>query len=436
MQILLVGINHKTAPVDVRERLACDSQLVCRALGKLKKTYPDCEFVLLSTCNRVEIYAVVDKAAGPSAEAIAKWLADFRSVEYDTIKTHLYTKINEDAAAHLFTVASSLDSMVIGENQITAQVKESYKTACQCGTTGKILNHLFHDAFRTAKEIITKTSISSRRVSVAGVAVGLAKQLFSDIQSAHVVIAGAGQMGDLLVEHFLHEKCRTISVVNRSRQRGCQVAEKHTILNKPWESLDQEIVGANIVVGAASAPEGYLFDKDRIKSLMALRRNQVLLIIDITVPRSFDPAVGRIENVYLYSIDDLAHVAQDNIKLREGDLEQAVEIIYEYVSAFMDWFHTRDVGPLIGQIRNAFEQIREIEMEKFFVGPRQNAYCKELMEASMGRVVNKVCHCVIKNIDLLSREHGAEEAEKFAQSILNNAKEMIAEEKEKTKNPE
>jgi len=434
MQIILVGINHKTAPVEIREQLACDSQLVAGALGELKSDYPSCEFVLLSTCNRVECYAAVDKATGPSPADLGKWLADFRGVDFRDIKEFVYLKSNEDVVTHLFTVTPGLDSMVIGENQITSQVKESYKMACKCESVGKILSRLFHDAFRTTKAIITNTSISNRRVSVAGVAVGLAKQLFSDIKSAKVVVAGAGQMGELLVEHFQHEKCRQVTVVNRSEQRGCQLAKKHGIDSRQWESLDEEMTGSNIVVGAASAPEGYLFSKDRIKSLMARRRNRLLLIIDITVPRSFDPVISRIENVYLYSIDDLAQVAQDNIKLREGDLEQAIEIICEYVSAFMDWFATRDVGPLVGKIRNAFEQIREIEMDKFFVGPRQDACCKELMEASMGRVVNKLCHCVINNIDLLSKEHGPEEAGKFAQSILANAQDIISEDNNQKRN--
>lgn len=431
MQIILVGINHKTAPVAVRERLACNKSLACEALGKLKTAYPACEFVLLSTCNRVECYVVADKSAGPTPTELAKWLADFRGVDFAEIEAFLYIKTDGEVATHLFTVTAGLDSMVIGESQITAQVKESYKYARKCQTAGKILSRLFHDTFRTTKAIISNTSISNRRVSVAGVAVGLAKQLFSDIKSAKVVIAGAGQMGELLVEHFQHEKCREVTVVNRSEQRGCQLAKKHDITSRRWESLDEEMAEANIVVGAAAAPEGYLFTKGEIKSLMARRRNRLLLIIDITVPRSFDPAIGRIENVYLYSIDDLAQVAQDNIKLREGDLEQAIEIICEYVSAFMDWFATRDVGPLVGRIRNAFEQIREIEMDKFFVGPRQDACCKELMEASMGRIVNKLCHCVINNIDLLSKEHGPEEAEKFVQSILANAQDIISEDKKR-----
>jgi glutamyl-tRNA reductase len=434
MQIILAGINHKTAPVEIRERLACDAQLTAEALGKLKSDFPSCEFVLLSTCNRVECYAAADKVAGPNSEDLAKWLADFRKVNFSDVEEFVYHKLNEDAVTHLFTVTPGLDSMVIGENQITSQVKESYKIANQCESAGKILSRLFHDAFRTTKAIITNTSISNRRVSVAGVAVDLSKQLFSDIKSASVVVAGAGQMGELLVEHFQHEKCQSVTVVNRSSQRGCQLAKKHDIVNKPWELLDEEIAKANIVVGAASAPEGYLFTKDRIKSLMHRRRNRLLLIVDITVPRSFDPAIGQINDVYLYCIDDLAQVAQDNIKLREGDLEQAIEIICEYVSAFMDWFTTRDVAPLFGQIRSAFEEIRETEMGKFFVGPRQEAGCRELMEASMNRIVNKLCHCVIKNIDTISKEHSSEEAEQLARNILADAKDIISETKTKKRN--
>ncbi|MCI0500007.1 MAG: glutamyl-tRNA reductase [Planctomycetales bacterium] len=430
MQIILIGINHKTAPVAIRQRLACDAARVSDALTRLRAAYPGSEFFLLSTCNRVECCAVVDRAAGPKPAELAKWLADFRAVEFSQIEQYLYIKTDEDAVTHLFTVAASLDSMVIGESQITAQVKESYKMACTCQTTGKVLNRLFHDAFRATKEIVTRTSISNRRVSVAGVAVELAKQLFSDLQSAKVVIVGAGQMGNLLVEHFRHEKCGDITVVNRSRQRSCRIAEEHGVADTSWDRLDQEIAEANIVVGAASAPQGYLFSKDRIKLLMR-RRHRILLIIDITVPRSFDPAVGEIENVYLYSIDDLAQVAQDNIKLREGDMELAVGIIYEAVSAFMDWFQTRQVGPVVGQIKDAFEKISEMEMERFFVGPRQEAHCRGQMEASIGRVVNKLCHCVIKNIDTLSRERSPGEAERFAQHILDNAQQIISEDQKK-----
>jgi glutamyl-tRNA reductase len=425
MQLILVGINHKTAPVDVRQKLAFDTDQVRAALGRLKASFADGEFVLLSTCNRVECYAAVDKAGDLTAASLAQWLADFKGVDYAALRPSLYTKTGEDVAAHLFTVTSSLDSMVIGENQITFQVKESYKLACRCKAAGKILNHLFHEAFRTTKKIVSRTSIFNRRVSVAGVAVGLAKQLLADMQSAGVVIAGAGQMAELLVEHFVHEKCRAVTVINRSEKRGCQLAQRHDVIRKPWESLDEQIVEADIVVGAASATQGYLFNEQRVRSVMAQRDNRVLLIVDIAVPRCFDPAVGQLDNVHLYSIDDLAQAAQDNIKLREGDLEEAIEIICESVSSFMDWFTMRDVGPLIGQIKAAFSELYEIEHEKAAAAAGQPAQ-KTLTDVSKGRVVNKLCHRVIKNINLLSKEHGVEEAERFARGLLADARQIIA----------
>ena len=424
MQIVLIGINHKTAPVDIRQRLAFDTQQVYQTLLKLRETYPACEFTLLSTCNRVECYAVVDKTTGPSPMELGKWLTGSRSVDFESIKEHFYFKTDEDAVTHLFAVASSLDSMVIGESQITFQVKESYKLASHCKTTGKILNHLFHDAFRTTKEIVTRTSIANRRVSVAGVAVEQAKRLFSGIQSASVVVAGAGQMAELLVEHFRHENCRDVTVVNRSRQRGCQLAEKHEVSNKPWEKLDRQMCRADIVVGAVSATEGYLFDANRIDSLMTRRQHRPLLIIDIAVPRTFDPSVGRLDNVHLYNIDDLAQVAQDNIKLRQGDLERAIEIVCKSVASFMDWFMMRDVGPLIGQIRDAFEQIYELEMEKLEDG--MESYHQKTTDSSASNVTNKLSHRVVRNIDILSKEHGVEEAQKFAQNILTSARKIIS----------
>lgn len=424
MQMILVGINHKTASVDIRQQLALDTPLVSQALYRLKKNWPRCEFVLLSTCNRVECYAAVEKNGDLTPTALARWLTDFRSVDFAAVKDAFYIKTDDDVAAHLFTVASSLDSMVIGETQITFQVKESYKLACRCKSTGKILNHLFHDAFRTTKKIVSRTSIFKRRVSVAGVAVGLAKRLPDDIASAKVVIAGAGQMAGLLIEHFQHEQCRSLTVVNRSQQRGCQLAEKHAVIRRPWEQLEQEIADADIVVGAASATQGCLFSADRIASLITRRQNRPLLVVDIAVPRCFDPAVSRLKNVHLYSIDDLAGIARDNMKLREGDLEQAVEIICESVSVFMDWYLMRDVGPLIGQIKDAFGQLYEIEQEKLLTVARQEKQYNQ--NTSRECMMNKLCHRTIKNINVISKEQGPEKAEAFARNLLADARQVIS----------
>jgi len=430
MQIILVGINHKTAAIGIREQLAFDPAASAEAMGALKTDNPSGEFVLLSTCNRVECYAAVSPG-GPDPEALAQRLARFRKVEFEAIRPYLYIKLQEDAVRHLFTVASSLDSMVIGESQIVAQVKEGYKRACECHSTGKILNHLFHIAFHVSKEIFSTTSIASRRVSIAGVGVDLARQLFTDIQNVKITVIGAGQMGELMIEHFRHLRCTDLTVVNRSEQRACQVAEEHAIRYEPWDRLEDQLVESGIVVGAATAQDGFLFTKETFKKILARRRNKLLLVLDLAVPRSFDPAINDLENLYLYSIDDLGKVIKDNIQFREGDLEQAVEILCRYQAEFMTWFQLRGVGPLLGEIQEAFDRIRDAELQKFYSGLRCEAPCRDHMEASVRGVVNKLLHCVVKNIVHLAQEQGPSQAEQLARGILSRAEGVLREERDK-----
>lgn len=431
MEIFLVGLNHKTASVDIRERVAFDETATLDALRQLKQRYPQAEFVLLSTCNRVELYCAADQPDGPTTEDLGVFLSDYHGIKYEDFKKYLYTSRNEESVRHLLTVTSSLDSMVVGEPQITAQVKESYRLACEVGSSGKVLNRLFHCAFSTSKEIYARTSIANRRISVAGVAVELAKQLFSDIGSAKTVVIGAGEMGELLVEHLLHVKCSDITVINRSYERGRRLAERHGITADKWENLGEHLTSANIVVAAATAIQGCLFDKTAFAEVMAKRRGKTLLVIDIAVPRNFEPEINEIENVYLYCVDDLAQVVEENIKYREEDIDEAVEIIFEKVGEFMDWFETRDIGPLIGQIKNSFEKIRQNELERFFVGSREAASYKAVMEATVGRIVNKLLHCVIKNINTVAKKQGPDKAAELASSIVKHAEEIVSDTSER-----
>jgi glutamyl-tRNA reductase len=427
MQIIVAGLNHKTASVDIRERLAFGAKEAVDALDLLKKKFPESEFVLLSTCNRVELYCAAKPQEELSADELVNFLSENRKVNVDDFKEHLYILNNEKAVRHLLTVTTSLDSMVVGESQINAQVKESFRLSNKAKSSGKVLSKLFHCAFSTSKDIYTNTSICSRRVSVAGVTVELACQLFENIKSASVKVIGAGEMGDLLVEHFLHIKNNDITIINRSKHRGQDVAKKHGVSFDNWENLNDHLLNANIIIGAVTTEQGYLFDKDALVKIMNERKGKTLLIVDIAVPRSFDPTINDIENVYLYCVDDLSQVIEENIKLREDDIEQAVRIICEKTGEFMDWFETKDIGPLIGQIKNNFDMIRQAEMDKFFVGTRDDACCKEAMEQSMGKVVNKLLHCVIKNINNTAKEHGIESAKRVARSIAKHAEEIIEE---------
>jgi len=426
MKIIVLGLNHKSAPIEIREKLAFDAADTIRALRQLKDRFREAEFVLLSTCNRVELYSAYEDMGGAAAETIAKFLSEFHNVALEDFQDFLYVCDDEDAVKHLLTVASSLDSMVVGEAQIIGQVKESYKLACTAKSTGKVLNRLFHCAFTASKRVHTNTSISSGRVSVAGIAVELAMQLFADISVAKVVVIGAGEMGELLVRHLLHVGCENITVVNRSYEHGLSVANRYGIEARQWEELTEQLTGANIAIASATTQD-YLFKKDSFKEIMDNRRDRALLIIDIAVPRNVEPSVNEIENVYLYSIDELSEVAEQNRKAREEDITKGVQLIYESVIEFMDWFKVRDIGPLIGKMREKFAEIGQSELKRFFVGARQEASCKEVMEAVVNRIVNKLLHCVIKNVNVVAKKHGPAEAAKLADSIVRQAEEISTE---------
>jgi glutamyl-tRNA reductase len=425
MKIVVLGLNHKTAPVEIREKLAFDSAQTSKALCELKRRFAQAEFVLISTCNRVELYCAGKHCQGADPEGLAGFLSEFHGVELGKFREFLYAHENEEAVRHLLSVASSLDSLVVGEAQIVGQVKDSYKLACAAKTTGKVLNRLFHSAFASSKKVYTTTSIADGRVSVAGVAVELAMQLFADMSSARVVVIGAGDMGQLIIQHLLQVGARNITVVNRSYDRGLKVAGQYGIAAAKWEQLDEQLIGANIAIASASVQD-YLFRKDSFKQIMARRKEGTLLIVDIAVPRNFEPAVNELDGLYLYSVDDLSAAVEQNRKARERDMARGMEIVLENVTEFMEWFGAKDVGPLIGRMKEQFAQIGRNEMERFFVGVREEASCKEVMEEMVNRVVNKLLHCVIKNVNVVAKENGATEAAKLVDTIVREAEEIIS----------
>ncbi len=426
MKILVVGLNHKTAAIDIRERLAFDADKTLEALRELKNRFSEAEFVLLSTCNRVELYCACKRTDATEPETIAEFFSEFHNIDVAEFRPFMYFYNDDDAVRHLLTVASSLDSMVVGEPQIIGQVKDSYRLACSTRSTGKVLNRLFHCAFAAGKKVYATTSISQGRVSVAGVAVELAKQIFADISSAKVVVIGAGEMGELIIQHLLKAGCKGITIVNRSYERGLDVARRFSVAAGKWEGLQENLIDADIVISSAAGKD-FLFNKTTFEKIVSQRRRGTLLIIDIAVPRNFEPSVNEIEDVYLYSIDDLSEVVSQNRKAREEDMAGAMEIIDVSVAEFMDWFGARDIGPLIGQLKEKFHQISQNELERFFVGARKDADCKEALETMVNKVVNKLLHCVIKNIDTVAKENGTAEAARLVGSIVQRAEEIVSE---------
>ena len=430
MSILVLGLNHRSAAVEIRERLAFDAEQTASALGQLKRREPEGEFALLSTCNRVELYYAGEERAEGIAGRLIAFLADFHGLDPEQFRSCLYVHEDEDAVRHLLLVCAGLDSMVLGEAQVLGQVKESYRQACAAGATGKVLNRLFHCAFFTAKEVHTTTAISNGRVSVAGVAVELAMQLFADLCKARVVVIGAGETGELLVRHLLKAGCSDITVVNRTYERGAELAARCWVTVGRWEELPERIAGANIVIASAATPT-YLYTKESFAPVVARRKGGSLLLIDVGVPRNFDPAINSLAEVYLYSMDELKEVAEQNLKARREDLSSGLEIVYARAAEFVDWLGAKDIGPLIGRMKAEFRKIGRNELERFFVGRRRQADCRVPMEAMVNRVVDKLVHCVIHNVNAVAKDTSPAEAAKLIDTIVQQAHEISCEARDK-----
>lgn len=420
MKIVVVGLNHATAPIELREQLSFDRPQASLALEQLHATFGHTRFVLLSTCNRVELYSVSDVYDWKSGHALATFLAESRGIPLETLQPHLYVHVDTAAVEHLFRVTSSLDSLVVGESQIVSQVKASYRLAHAVSSPGKIVNRLFHTAFATSKAVHASTTIARGRHSVAGVAISLAQQLFSDIKQARAVVLGAGHMGELLVKHLSHVGCHQIMVCNRTFRRAENLTRHHGGQAVSWDELSAQLVKADIVVGSAEV-QAYLFDKASIAAIMRERGHRSLLIVDIAVPRNFDPKIGELEEVYVFSVDDLAHVAQANRKIRQKDVHVGLNIVRKNALNFMDWFERRDLGPKIGQLKTAFAQISQHELDRFYGGRQEKTHCRNALNPVFERVANRLFFCVVKHVDSVAKEHGAEIASKVVTDILQQA---------------
>ncbi len=425
MKVFIVGLNHKTATVDIREKLAFNHDQTQQMLGKLKEDFADVEFVLISTCNRVEVYCGYDQQSGIRSEMIVERLAAYKNISTESFQSLVYVHYDDEAVRHLLEVASSLDSMVLGDAQINAQVKESYHVACEANATGKVLNRLFHCAFSASKDVYTLTSISCRRVSVAGVAVNLAKQLFADLTKAKVTVIGAGDMGELLIKHLLDDHCRDITVCNRTLQRAEGIASKYDISVGPWEQLNHCLEKTDIVVAAATTDD-YLFDGIFCRDLMQKRRSRAILVIDIAVPRNFDPQANELDDFYLYSVDDLEQVIQTNIEARQADRDQADRIISQAVSDFMDWLDMMDIGPLLGKLKENFHAISKVELQAYLdAHPNMPEMAKQQAEKLVYRLVNKQLHYLFGHINNLARDKNITDVTRLVNQIVEHTDDSL-----------
>ena len=412
--IILVGLNHKSASIDLREKLSFSFDEALKALQTLKKNHPNCGFVLLSTCNRTELYCSVAKDDNLTTQCLIHEFVSLKAVKMAEYFENSYAYQGRDAVRHLLEVSGSLDSLVLGESQIIAQVRDAYYLASRAGATDKVINRLFHCAFTCSKEIYSTTSIAQRRVSVASVAVEYVVQLFDNIADKKAIVIGAGEMGELIARHLKSNELDNITILNRTIKRSQLIAERLELSYGDWEDLKAYIAGADVIVAAANAGE-VIFDRSYLPEVIDNKK----VIIDIAVPRNFDPAIGEVANVKLYSVDDLSKAVQDNMQARREDIDQARQIIEDDTDSFLDWFGVMDVGPMAGMLRKKFHNMAAAELEYL------NRYLhdldetkRQLLDASVKRLVNKYLHSLINGFHQHARDVDPKSVVKLMKDII------------------
>lgn len=357
MNLRAVGCNFRTAGVELREKLAFDAGLQEQALNELSARF-GCEVVLISTCNRVEFYVAREPGERPfDAGLAAEFLAESRGLSPDAIEPHLYAHADADAVRHLFRVAASLDSLIVGEGQIAGQVRQAFDLARKARATGPLLNALFPHAVRSAKRVRTETGISLGHVSVSSVAVDYVRQVFDHFADKAVLVIGAGKMGRLTLKHLQALRPGRILVTNRSPQRAVEVAGWCGGTPVPWDGLDDALVEADIVLSTTGAPEPVV-TKARYKRNVRPRRSGTQVVLDIAVPRDFDPAIHDGDRVCVFNIDDLTRVREQTLAARREHIAPAEEVVEQEVRRFVDDWNRRRSGPVIGQLHAEVDKLR------------------------------------------------------------------------------
>ena len=400
MKLQMIGCSHHHSSVAVRERLAFNPGQISEALDGLRQRFPHIEAVLLSTCNRVEIYtATEDAELGPSHEEVAQFMADFHRLPVYEIFNDLFERTGEDAVRHLFTVAASLDSMVVGEPQILAQVKAAYEMAKDRRSTGPLTHGIFQAAVRVAKRVASETTLHQRRVSIPSVAVGdFANQIFERFDDKSVLVIGAGEMSEETLRYLQDEGARDVTVINRRFERAQQLAERWQARAEAWEKLLELLARADLVISTTGA-EQPVVTLAMYKQIEAARFQRPLFILDLALPRDFEPAVGDRLGVYLYSIDDLQAACERNRHQRDRELPAAIHIIEQETSRFMTELHHRSTAPIIKRLREGWQQPKDDELKRLFNKlPELDARAKDEISQAFERLVNKLLHPPLESL--------------------------------------
>ena len=405
MLVQVVGCSHHGTSIAVRERLAFSTEQAREALDHWRRVFPGVEAVLLSTCNRVEIYAATERQAEPTLDQIAKFLARFHGLDPAEVIEHLYQYSDEMAIRHLFTVTASLDSMVLGEPQILAQVKQAYQAATEQDNTGPLMHAVFQTALRVARRVAGETAIHRRRVSVPSVAVGdFARQIFERFDNKRALVIGAGEMAEETLRYLREEGVRQITVVNRRFDRAEELALRWNGRPASWEELPQELAEADLVISTTGSDEPVITLKQFVE-IESRRYERPLLILDLAVPRDFEPSIGELSDVYLYSIDDLQAACQQNRAQRDKELPAAMHIIEQETARFMAEMYHREIGPVIERLRLGWQKPKDDELQRLLNKlPDLDDRAKDEIRRSFDRLVNKLLHPPLESLRDESRD--------------------------------
>jgi len=364
MRIALIGLNHRTAPVELRERVAFSAEQARQAAQELREQGILEEAVVLSTCNRSELYGVPCEAVENAAGAMECYFAAFHKLSPEEINRSLYRHSDEDAVRHLFRVAAGLDSMLLGETEIIGQVRQAYMAAFESGATGPVLNRLFQNALEVGKRVRTETELGTRPMSAAFAAVKLAEQIFSHLRGHQALILGAGAMGEQLVEHLRDRGIAHIYVANRSRDRAEELARRFEGRACPWEELVQALVLPDIVITSVGGTDAVLTRKMTERAMEA-RGGRAMFVIDLGVPRNVEAAVADLYNVFLYTIDDLTEIVEENKRAREKEIPRAEALIAAQLEKFRDWQTKVQGAAVFAELRRKLEHEREALLDEY-----------------------------------------------------------------------
>jgi len=395
MNLQVVFCNYHTAPVAVREKLAFSSPDHLKvAYQELQQSFPDSDIVVLSTCNRVELYAAHEGDRSPSYDELAHFFSEFHDIPVSEFRDDLLSEQGEEAVRHLFRVASSVDSMVLGESQIVNQVKDAYRIAQENNACGILTNTLFQHAIKVSSRVRTETKLSEGRVSVASVAVGdFGKSIFERFEDKTVLVIGAGEMAEETLRYLKEAGARKIIVVNRSTERAEMLAMNWGGEVSPWEQLDDALIKADIVVSTTGATQPVITE-DRYRAIRKSTGEKPVFLLDLGAPRDISASVGDIDdNIFLYNIDDLEATCDLNRKSRGREVKKANEIITEETALFMQELHHRATGPVVQRLRSQWHEIREEELRRLFNKlPHLSEEDRDQIQNSVGRVINKLLH--------------------------------------------